>query len=138
MAKTFTRPFPQTQKTASAVVTLVGTSTSDTPTNTALLYITPADGALLTKLTALPRNTITAASLNVYISKDNGATMRLKTSALMAAYNAAVSTAKPVTTFSDVSESAPIRLEAGDRIYVQSEVALASGIVFNAEISEFA
>lgn len=137
MPKTYTRPFPQTQRTATAVAVNAGVSTSDTPTNTVLLYTASAEGALLTKLTALPRATVTASSLNLYISKDNGVTFRLKDSALMAAYTAAATTAKPKTAFDAITEAAPIRLEAGDKLYVQSEVALASGIVFNAEISEF-
>jgi hypothetical protein len=42
-----------------------------------------------------------------------------------------------VTTFANYSESAPLRLEAGDRIYVGSQVALAGGIVFRAEFTDF-
>lgn len=137
MPKTFTRPFPQTQRTASAVCTAAGAITTDAPTGTVLLYTAPAEGALITKLTAMPRATVTASSLHAYISKDSGTTQRMKTSALMAAYTQATTTQTPITSFSDVTETTPIRLEGGDRVYVQSEVALAGGIVFSAEISEF-
>jgi hypothetical protein len=137
MAKTFTAPFAQTPKTATAVVTTATASlNSDAPTNTVLLLTAGADGAILTKLTAIPRATNTASDLVVFISKDGGTTKRFIDSKLMAAYTMATTTATPVTAF-DYSESSPLRLEAGDEIYVGSQVALAGGIVFKAEFTEF-
>lgn len=137
MAKTFTAPFAQTPKTATAVATgAVASLTGDAPTNTVLLLTAGSDGALLTKLSAIPRATVTASDLVVFISKDSGTTKRFIDSKLMAAYTMATTTATPVTAF-DYSESAPLRLEAGDQIYVGSQVALASGIVFKAEYTDF-
>ena len=136
MALTFTAPFAQTPKTATAVCTAAATLT-DTPSNTVLLVTAGSDGAILTRLTAIPRATVTASDLVIFISKDSGTTKRLIDSALMAAYTSAVTTATPVTTFANYSESAPLRLEAGDRIYVGSQVALAGGIVFRAEFTDF-
>jgi hypothetical protein len=137
MAKTFTAPFAQTPKTATAVVTgAAGSISGDSPTNVVLLMTAGADGAILTKLTAIPRATVTASSLLVFISKDSGTTDRMIDSALMSAHTVATTTAIPVTSFS-YSESAPLRLEAGDQIYVGSQVALASGIVFKAEYTDF-
>jgi hypothetical protein len=138
MAKTFTAPFAQTPKTATAVVTgAAGSITGDTPTNTVLLLTAGADGAILTRLTAIPRATVTASSLVVFISKDSGTTRRLLDSELMAAHTVATTTAIPETTFTMYSETTPLRLEAGDQIYVGSQVALASGIVFRAEFTDF-
>lgn len=138
MAKTFTAPFAQTPKTATAVVTgAAGTITGDTPTNTVLLATAGADGAILTRLTAIPRATVTASSLVVFISKDSGTTKRLIDSELMAAFTVATTTAIAETTFTMYSETTPLRLEAGDQIYVGSQVALASGIVFRAEYTDF-
>jgi hypothetical protein len=136
MALTYTAPFAQTPKTATAVCTAAATLT-DTPSNTVLLVTAGTDGAILTRLTAIPRATVTASDLVIFISKDGGTTQRLIDSALMAAYTSAVTTATPVTTFANYSESAPLRLEAGDRIYVGSQVALAGGIVFRAEFTDF-
>jgi hypothetical protein len=137
MAKTFTAPFAQTPKTATAVATgAVGSLTGDSPTNTVLLFTAGADGALLTSLIAIPRATVTASDLVVFISKDSGTTKRLIDSKLMAAYTMATTTATPVTAF-DYSETAPMRLENGDEIYVGSQVALANGIVFKAEFTDF-
>ena len=136
MANTFTAPFAQTSKTATAVVTGVATLT-DTPANTVLLATAGADGAILTRLTAIPRATVTASSLVLFISKDNGTTQRLIDSELMSAYTMATTTVIPETLFSTYSETSPLRLEAGDRLYVGSQVALAGGIVFRAEFTNF-
>ena len=136
MANTFTAPFAQTPKTATAVVTAAATLT-DTPTNTVLLAMAGADGAIVTRLTAIPRATVTASSLVLFISKDGGTTQRLIDSELMSAYTVAVTTAIPETVLAAYSEAAPLRLEAGDRLYVGSQVALAGGIVFRAEFTNF-
>lgn len=138
MAKTFTAPFAQTPKTASAVVTAASASLDgDTPTNTVLLCTAGADGALLTRLSAIPRATVTASSLLLWVSLDGGTTKRLVDSALMAAHTVAATTAIPVTAFSRYSEDAPARLQAGASLYVGSAVALAGGIVFTAEYTDF-
>ena len=136
MANTFTAPFAQTPKTATAVVTAVATLT-DTPSNTVLLVTAGSDGAILTRLTAIPRATVTASSLVLFISKDGGTTQRLIDAELMAAYTMATTTLVPETTFSLYTETTPLRLEASDRLYVGSQVALAGGIVFRAEFTNF-
>jgi hypothetical protein len=136
MALTYTAPFAQTPKTATAVCTAAATLT-DTPANTQLLVTAGTDGAILTRLTAIPRATVTASSLVLFLSKDGGTTQRLIDSELMSAYTMATTTAVPETVFAFYSETAPLRLEAGDRIYVGSQVALAGGIVFRAEFTDF-
>ena len=136
MANTFTAPFAQTPKTATAVCTAVATLT-DTPSNTVLLVTAGSDGAILTRLTAIPRATVTASSLVLFISKDGGTTQRLIDAELMAAYTMATTTLVPETTFSLYTETTPLRLEASDRLYVGSQVALAGGIVFRAEFTNF-
>jgi len=138
MAKTFTAPFAQTPKTATAVATTASASvTGDTPTNTMLLLTAGADGSILTRLSAQPRDTVTASSLVLWLSKDGGTTKRVIDSALMAAYTAATTTALPTTSFSNYSETTPLRLEAGDKLYVGTQVTSSSGIVFRAEYTDF-
>lgn len=136
MAKTFTAPFAQTPKTATAVCTAAATLT-DTPANSVLLVTAGADGAIVTSIWAIPRATVTAASLVLFLSKDGGTTQRLVDSELMAAHTVAATTAIPETKFGNVSETTPLRLEAGDKLYVGSQVALAGGIVFQAQWTEF-
>lgn len=137
MAKTFTAPFAQTPKTASAVCVAAATIADDAPTNTVELYTAGAEGALVTKLTAIPRATVTATALYLYISKDSGTTQRLVDSELMGAHTVATTTAIPETKFGNISEITPIRLEAGDKLFVGVGVETTSGIVFNVECTEF-
>ena len=137
MALTFTAPFAQTPKTSSAVVTTASADLATTPTNTVLLLTAGADGALLTRLSAIPRATVTASSLLLWISLDSGTTKSLIDSVLMAAHTVAATTAIPVTAFSRYSEDTPLRLQAGAVLYVGSAVTLAGGIVFTAEQTDF-
>lgn len=138
MAKVFTAPFAQTPKTATAVaVAAVSGLATDAPTGAVLLGTAGADGAIVTRLSAMPRATCTASSLALFLSKDGGATMHLIDSELMAAHTVAATTAIPETSFGNISDSAPLRLEAGDRLYVGSQVALAAGIVFTAQWMDY-
>lgn len=137
MPKTFTAPFAQTPKTGIAVATTATASIDTTPTNTQLLVTAGADGALVTRLWAMPRATVTATTLYLFISKDGGTTLRLVDSELMAAHTVATTTAIPETSFANYSETTPFRLEAGDRLYVGVGVTLSNGIVFKAEFTDF-
>jgi len=136
MAITNTAAFAQTAQTGTAIVVGVDDLTS-APANTVILGTAGADGAILTAVTAIPRATVTASSLHLFISKDGGTTKILLDSALMAAHTVAGTTAVPVTTFTAYSEDEPLRLNAGDQIYAGSAVALAGGIAFTAEWSDF-
>ena len=137
MAITNTAAFAQTTQTNTAIVVGVDDLTS-APANTILLVTAGAtDGGLLTGVSAIPRATVTASSLHLFISKDSGTTQVLLDSALMAAHTVAATTAVPVTTFTAYSEDEPLRLDAADRIYAGSGVALAGGIAFTAEWSDF-
>jgi hypothetical protein len=137
MAKTFTAPFAQTPKTASCVVTTASADLATTPTETVKLLTAGADGALLTRLSAIPRATVGASSLLLWVSLDSGTTKSLIDSALMSAHTVAATTAIPVTAFSRYSEDTPERLQAGAELYVGSAVTLAGGIVFTAEYTDF-
>lgn len=138
MAKTFTAPFAQTPKTATAVaVAATASITTDAPTNTVELLTAGAEGAILTRLTAIPRATVTANSLVLFLSKDGGATKRLIDSELMGAFTVAATTAIPETVFGNYTEVSPLRLAAGDALYVGAQVALATGVVFRAEYMEY-
>ena len=138
MAKTFTAPFAQTPQNATAVTTGGCTGYSgDTPTNTVLLATAGSDGAILTRLTAMPRATVTASNLLLFTSADSGTTKRLINSVLMSAHTVATTTAIPVTTFDDYDEDTPLRLEAGEELYVGNAVASAGGVVFHAEFTDF-
>ena len=138
MANTFTAPFAQKYKTNAAVVTaaLTGIGTS-TVTGAQLVATAGANGSLVSKLTAIPRATVTASSLVLFLVKASAPTVfNLIDSELMAAYTLAATTAIPETAFGNISPSTPLRLEAGDMLYVGSQVALAAGIVFYSEVND--
>jgi hypothetical protein len=138
MAKTFTAPFAQAPKNARAVVTTASAALNGLePTNTVLLCKAGADGALLTRLSAVPRATVTASNLLLWTSNDDGTTKHLLDSALMAAHTVAATTAIPLTSFSRYTEDTPLRLEANMSLYVGTAVTLADGIVFNGNYTDF-
>ena len=132
---TFNAPFAQKFKSNTAVVTaaLTGIGTS-TVTGAQLLATGGDNGSLLVKLTAIPRATITAASLVLFLVKAGAPTVyQLIDSELMAGYTLAATTAIPETVFANITWATPLVLGAGDMLYVGSQVALAAGIVFYAE-----
>ena len=139
MANTPLPAYVQTQKTGSAVATAaVGDIGTNSPTNLVPLGDDAGvNGALVTKITAMPRATVTASSLLLYTSKDRGATYALVDSELMAPYTLTATTAIPETTFGNISPANPLRLEAGERLYVGSQVLLAAGIAFRSEGANF-
>ena len=138
MAKTFTAPFAQDPKNARAVVTTASADLHTTaPTNTVLLCKAGADGGLLTRLSAVPRATVTDSDLLLWTSSDDGTTKYLLDSAKMAAHTVAATTAIPLTSFSRYTEDTPLRLEANMSLYVGTAVTLASGIVFNGNYTDF-
>lgn len=138
MTMTNTAAFAQIPKTVDAVATAaIGSITTDAPTNTVLLMTAGANGSILTRLTAVPRGTVTASSLCLFISHDNGTTQRLKDSVTMSAQTVSTTAGILQTQFANYSETAPLRLGAGDRLYVGSQVALAAGIVFSGEYTDF-
>ena len=124
MAKTFTAAFAQDPKTFTSVLSAaVGGLNTDSPTNTESLVTSGPEGAIVTRITAMPRETVTASSLLLFLSKDGGVTQRLIASELIPAHTVDATTAIPVAVFADISETAPIRLEAGDELYIGSSVA---------------
>lgn len=138
MAKTFTAPFAQDPNTLHAVVTTACTGiNSTTPTNTSLIASAGTNGALLTSLTAIPRGTVTASSLLVFSSLDSGVTKNLKASILMGAQTVSTTAQITATDFGICSEDNPIRLKAGEQLYVASQEAQAAGIVFESRWTDF-
>lgn len=127
---------PQAVKTAYAVTDTANTIYSDAPASTQLLVTAGVNGARLTRLACTPRATVTATMLQVYLSKDQGTTKRLLRSAQMAAHTVATTSAIPTTDFG-FSETTPLILEAGDRLYVAQAVTLGAGIAWEAEWGDY-
>jgi hypothetical protein len=122
---------PQTPLAATAVCTTANTNYTDTPTNSVALVPTSANGARITRLTALARATPTATELQLFASADGGTTKRYIKSALMSAYTVAQTT-KQVEADFGYSDTNPLILAAGESLYVAIGVTN-TGIVFRAE-----
>jgi len=97
----------------------------------AQLARTSANGARITRLTALARATNTATELQLYVSNDGGTTKRLIRSTLMAAYTVAQTTGQTAVDMG-YSDSSPLILAASETLYVGIGVTN-TGIVFRAE-----
>ncbi|MFI8643894.1 hypothetical protein ACIGJK_03695 [Pseudomonas iridis] len=139
MAKTFTAPFAQSPKTLSALVTAaLGGLGTTTVTGAVLVTTAGADGAVLSKLTAMPRTSTTATGLMLFLVKASAPTLYQPVdSALMNAYTTSTTTLTPLTIFEKITRDTPIVLEAGDKLYVGAQVAIATGIVFYAEWMDY-
>lgn len=154
--KTHKAPFAQTPKvwtaraTAAFALTGAGSLADSNPANTVLLD-TPGgagggagtEGSIIVELYAMPQVTVTATLLVVFSSKDNGATKTPIASALMAAHTVSATTAIPPTVFkhangNPISETEPLRLEAGEKLYFGVGVApTGGGIVCTARPQDY-
>ena len=137
MAKTFTAPFAQTPKCVTAVATAANTTLTDTPNNTVLLATAGADGCIVTRIDATPRATVTAGVLYLYHSADAGTTKRMIDQLTMSAATVSTTVAASSYSFGKYTETTPLRLAATDRLYVGCSIAVADGVVFRAEQSDF-
>lgn len=136
MAKTFEAPFPQTPRTKTATCTAAATIADNNPANVVELCTAGIDGAVLTKLTAIPRATVSATNLLLFLQKQGTTTKELIDSIGMSAGTVSTSGTVRPTSFG-YTELATLRLEAGDKLFVGAMVALASGIVFKAEFTDY-
>lgn len=91
----------------------------------------------------MPRATVTATALYIWSSTDSGTTKHLVASALMPAYTLAATTENTRTVFKHadgtvISEAAPLRMQAGEKLYCGIGVTLASGgVVFSVRETDF-
>lgn len=117
---TNTASFTQYRRAYDAVTTTANSTysgSSSTISNAALLSVAGPDGSLVIKISSIPRATVTATQMQLFRSKDGGATLQFFNSVLLASagYTMAQTTAAPVTTFTQVdgttiSETNPIAL----------------------------
>lgn len=145
MANTFTAAFAQTPKTDVAVVsaamalTGAGSIADTAPSGAVKLVTAGANGAIVTKLTCTSRVTNTQLVGFLFIRRAaDAATALVLIDNILVAANTLSATSKSVTyTFTNVSESLPIRLGAGDELHVGISVATVGGVTFYAEHSDF-
>lgn len=126
---------PQTPQSNNAACSAANTTYTTSPTNTVLLVTAGANGARVTRIGAIALETLsTAVQLQLFRSRDAGATKLFFESALAAAYTMADTTEVPTTDFG-FSDDNPLILAAGERIY--AAVRVAKQITFNAEWADY-
>jgi hypothetical protein len=127
---------PQTPKEAVNVVSTAETSYT-TPVNTALLFTAGSNGSRVTKITSMPRATVTATNLLLFVNAAPSNTqLFLIDSVLMAANTLATNTATPRTDWG-YSDTTPLYIAANASVYVAAQVALANGIVTKVEYADY-
>jgi len=134
MAVTAVPVFSQTPKTwyASPVTAYAATGAAslldDNPSNTILLITAGTNGALVQNISVIPRATNTAHVMSLFLSKDSGTTKKLLSQVVVAAQTLTTTVAQVEYAFTSATETAPLRLEAADRLYVGLSVTQSNGI----------
>ena len=128
---------PQSVQTAYAICTAAKTTYANNANGVRLLPAASVpNGALVKRCYAIPRNSVVTTQLQLFRSPDQGTTLILSDSALMGAYTMSQTTAIPKTDFG-YGVSLPVRVEAGEELWVGIGVALSAGVVFIVEYEAF-
>lgn len=125
--------FPQTPKSGSATSASAHTLLNGT-TNLVLLLTAGSTGAVVTRVDAKPLATIAACPAYLYRSTDAGSTVQLLRAKTVAAGTVSTSLA-PVEQDFGYSESAPLRMQASERLYVGHATTVNLG--WSAEATDF-
>lgn len=135
-----TARFAQKPRTFDAIITaaLTGLAT-DTPGGVVLLVTAGAQGGIVPRLGAMLRATLAAANgIVLFSSRDEGATIRPKSSVTMPAQTIAVTAGLVETEFTKFNELRPLRLGPNERLYIGSMTAPpAGGIAVHGDIVDF-
>lgn len=127
---------PQTPRGAVVTTSAANTTYTDAPTNTQTLATMGANGGRLTGLRSIPRATVTATALHLFMSTDGGTTKKLIRSAAMAADTVSPTDAAAVTDWG-FSDDAPMILPAQAILYVSQAVSLTDGIDHHVEWADY-
>ena len=126
---------PQAPKAGSALCTTANSTYTSSPTNTQVLATAGANGARVTRVTAIPLETVSDTQLQLFRDGDGtGTTKRFFKSAKMAAYTMAQTTEAPVTEFG-YSDDNPLILAAGEKLY--AAIGATKNIALSAEWADY-
>ncbi len=126
---------PQAPQSSNAACSAANTNYTTNPPNTVLLATAGPNGARVTRISAVPLETLTSAvQLQLFRSRDAGATKSFFESAAAAAHTLADTTEVPTTDFG-FSDDNPLILAPNERIY--AAVRVARQITFNAEWADY-
>lgn len=126
---------PQTPRSSSGVATTANTNYSDTPTNTAVIFTAGANGARVSKISAVTRANTAATELQLFRDHDgSGATKRFVRSKTMPATTVAATAGQDPVDFG-YSDSAPMILAANEKLY--GAIGVSGAVVFTVEGADF-
>ena len=126
---------PQTPKSGMAACTTANTTYTASPTNTQPLIAAGVNGARVTRIAAIPLETVADTQLQLFRDGDGtGTSKRFFNAAKMLAYTMATGTAPAVTDFG-YSDDSPLILAAGEKVY--AAIAISKNISFNAEWADY-
>lgn len=125
---------PQTPKAYSCAVTTANTTFTTSPSNTVKLITAGSNGTRITRIEAIPLETVTANALQLYRSSDAGTTkylIRMRTGGSDTVSGTDGSTEVDF----GYSEDTPLILQAGEEIYVATGIT--KGYHFHAEGGDY-
>jgi len=125
---------PQTPNAATVRHATANTTFTANPTTPTLLMTAGANGARVTRLVAIPNETIADTQLQVFRSTDAGTTIILFDSAKALAYTYATGTEATTTDFA-YTDLNPIIMKANERLYVANGIA--KSISYTAEWQDY-
>lgn len=138
MAMTNVAAFAQTPKTAPALLTAaVANLASLTPTGVVSAFTAGPNGAIITRISVIPRGSISATGVYMFKSVDSGATQRFKDSIGLPLQTVSAGANITGAIFPSYSETKPMRLGAGDILYFGLGVAQATGVEVDVEYTNF-
>lgn len=141
MAVTNTAIFPQGFRIVGAKLTAARTTYDATGvTNAVLLDTAGANGSEYTHIGAYPTATSTASQVYIYKTADSGTTNFLCAIATQAAQTVSATSTVALTALthldgSAISESNPLRLAAGEKLYAAETVA--NTVTLTAEVKDY-
>jgi hypothetical protein len=124
---------------AAVVVTTTATAAApygQTPTNTVQLAGMGANGGRVTRIRSRPTNTVTATSMLLFLSIDNGAHKLLIDSTLLPAQTVSATQAVTGTDWG-YSDASPMILPANSQLYVANAVTSTDGIATEIEWADY-
>jgi hypothetical protein len=127
--------FPKVRSVITKVA--VAALNSAAPSGLTQIFQTGADGGIAVAASVTPLGTMSAASVMLYGSVDQGVTKFPLRTALAPAYTNSTTSLRPNTPFKDVSVDKPIQLEANMIVYIGCEIVVADGLSCSVEYQEF-
>tara|TARA_R110000824_G_scaffold154693_1_gene326868 strand:+ start:7852 stop:8265 length:414 start_codon:yes stop_codon:yes gene_type:complete len=133
MAVTNTGIFVQAPLTAVGIVTAANTTWTSSPDDVVTLLTAGSDGARVHRVAGIPRATITAGFMSLYVSIDGGSNKLLAFAEGVAANTVSTTSTPVLVPFSAITEAAPLILGPADILYAGYSIAVSDGFSFIAD-----